>query len=141
MLITSTGPAAESCGDHLGLYARHGRYNGRVCYKQLHTVGGDMERFLYCNADRVWCIGALLGDRGPVMNFSKAATVPAKGWTSVALDGCSRCPDPGLRLTPVEDISSLLCSAVTITAEGEAARLVNALKLEGKVRVCDRKFH
>ena len=68
-----------------------------------------------------WKAGLGLGDAAcGLLHSSDTDTVPETGWQYN--DGATWHHDAGLRVTRVEDISTLLCGTITVSATGEAAR-------------------
>ena len=122
MLLSSTGPDTERIAFLFGLYGRTGVLNGRPAYKQLQSedyMDNGNQSIYFCNGN--WAVGPSLGKpKCFLMNFSESRTVPTSGWKT-GIGGYLRSA-PGLSLTRIPDLSSVLCSTITITARGEAAR-------------------
>ena len=119
LLLTTTGPAAEYRGDVFGLYREVGLHNGVKYYQQRDR--SNLGFYMYQYSKERWIIGDTLGIvGGALMNYISSETVPVSGWQYG--DGKRFHHDSGIRVTPVEDMDSVLCGDITITVSGEAAK-------------------
>ena len=120
--MTAMGPAAEHQGGKLGLYLRAGQHNGKPFYKQLHTVPTQHDWFLYADDKGWWWVSASFGGTQPqLMSNSSNGSVPVSGWQYFSRDNRWH-HDPDFRMTPITDISSVICSSINITLDGGARR-------------------
>ena len=126
LLVTTTGPTAEFQGSNFGLYREAGTHHGAPYYVQLHDVNTNKEPCKIYKDNNVlygvaWKAGLNLGDAAcGLLHSSNTDTVPETGWQYN--DGTTWHHDAGIRVRHVEDISTLLCGTITISATGEAAK-------------------
>ena len=122
ILLSATGPGTERIAFLFGLYGRTGDHNGRPAYKQLQTrEGHDLVRPCLYNYSGNWAVGPSLGaSQCYLVNVSKSIVVPTSGW-KIEIGGYLGSA-PGFSVTHITDLSSVLCSTITITARGEAAK-------------------
>ena len=124
VLISCASPEIKEIAFLFGLYERSGVHNGRPAYKQLQSECQGNQTFnlsLYCCNDG-WAVGPTLGGSpGFLFNFSKSRAVPTSGWLNGI--GCGIKSTITITATPISDLSTILCSTITITAKGAAARL------------------
>ena len=126
LLVTTTGPAAEFQGSNFGLYREAGTHHGAPYYVQLHDVNTNKEPCKIYKDNNVlygvaWKAGLNLGDAAcGLIHSSNTDTVPETGWQYN--DGTTWHHDAGIRVRHVEDISTLLCGTITVSAKGEAAK-------------------
>ena len=119
---------------HLGAYGRIEDRNGRPAYKQLHLDECE-QRTLYFHPSGDWLVvlTSVLGVSTAVLrNTSKSKSVPISGWQHLTskVDGVW-CPVTGLTVSLLNDLSSVLCSDITIRAASEAARVAGDRLLVG----------
>ena len=111
----------------LGAYIRIEDRNGRPAYKQLHEKESE-QRVLYYKSG-TWLVMGKLGKSNnfpcPLLkNTSKSTSVPTSGWQYFRAEnekGVSWHPATGFTVSFLNDLSSGLCSDITIKATGEAA--------------------
>ena len=84
VVISSSGGAAQFCGDYLGQYNYAGEHNGRPYYRQLHTVGSEVIGYLYSgdSNNNHWYVGCELGntENYRLYNPDASDTPPTTGW-------------------------------------------------------------
>ena len=119
VVLTSTGPSAEWCGDRLGVFEYLQQHNNCPAYRQRHTVANTQPQYLYKSDVGAWCVGSVLGESSSLglLNRTKSDTVPSTNW--LYYDGKDWSSDP--MLTVSTSLPSV-CPAIKISLHGAAAR-------------------
>ena len=120
VVLTSTGPSAETVGSYLGVFDYLQEYNKCPAYRQRHSVANSKARYLYRDEDGDWCVGSRLGNSSSLglLNTTQIESVPPKNWRYAG--GKGKWPkDPELIVS-----TSLpsVCPVMKISLHGEAAR-------------------
>ena len=118
LLVTSSGPTAEYCGNMLGLYKKAGTHNNCPYYKQMDIEKTDnKEHVIYRHTELGWAMGPGLDGFCCLKNASKTESVPLTGWSCLVMDGRFK---EDFHLSISSDHPPT-CEYITITASGDAA--------------------